>query len=96
MADTDADPANSLAEMGNHRANAIIAGMTAALFQAYTAGREIDLVMQDNHVFWRQFVELGDLGESAAGLIVEGLRLDEQRLDAVRADKALRNLAFEF
>jgi len=82
------------------RADAVVAGRTAADLHPEPAGGQIDLVVEHHHLGRRQLEEGHGVAHRAAALVVEGLRLQGQHLlagDRPLADEAgeLRPLAIE-
>ncbi len=55
-----------------------MSGDAAARLHPYLAGREIELVMEDDHVAEAELVEAHCLAHGAAGLVHEGLRLEQE------------------
>ena len=75
------------------RAEAVVAGRAAAGLDADLAGRQVDLVMDDDDVAGLDLVEAQRLADRPAGLVHEGLRLEEQ--DLLAAERALGDLGLE-
>ena len=66
MADADAEPPEAVADRRRDRAETIVAGRAAAGLHADLAGRQVDLVMDDDDVLGLDLVEARRLADRAA------------------------------
>jgi hypothetical protein len=94
MADADAHSAEIGAEGGIDRAQAVMAGESAADAHLDLERSEVELVMEDGQGVEVELVEAQRLLNRIAAVVHEGLRLDQQ--DAIPADSAFRDEAAEF
>ena len=85
--------AKLLADVRLDRLQALVAGGAAAGLHPELSGRQVELVVDHDHVAGRELVEAHRLRDRAAGLVHVGGGLQEQRLLA--AELALGGLALE-
>ena len=79
MADADAHPPEvGRADLGGDRAQAVVPRHPAAGLDAELAGGEVELVVADHDLRERQLEEADRLGDRVAGVVHEGLRLEQQ------------------
>ena len=80
MTDAEADAGELRADMGGDRAQAVVAGVAAAGLDPDPAGREVELVVQDDHLGGLELVELQRGADGVAGEVHVGAGLQEQHL----------------
>jgi hypothetical protein len=61
-------------------AKPVVPRMSAALFDAHLARREVQFIMEHRHVTGRQLVEAHRLSHGLTGQVHEGLGLQQQHL----------------
>ena len=75
VADTHARSPEVRADLGGNGADAVIAGRPAAVLQPETAGREVNLVIEHDHIAGVSLDEVHRRADRVAGAVVEGLGL---------------------
>ena len=75
MSDTDPNAAVILAKMCVDRADAVVAASAAAGLHPKLAGREIELVVENDHGVFVDLVEARSFTDRASALVHEGGRL---------------------
>ena len=66
MADAEAHAAIIVADMGRDRAQAVVAGIAAAVLDAHLRRRQVDLVVQHDDVLGAELVEMRGLADRLA------------------------------
>jgi hypothetical protein len=94
MADAQPDPEKIRAEMGLDGAQAVMAGMAAALLDFQLTGGEVELVVENYDIIDGNLEELGAFGDGLAGEVHEGLGFQEKGFRA--AQGTLRQQPVEF
>src|SRR5690606_25260891 len=96
-ADAHAAAAEIGPQLADQRAHPVLPGGTAALLHTEPPGREVDLVVEDDHLGGLHLVEARSLGHGPAALVHIGLRLHQQDLHAAarRLDLALADHRLE-
>ena len=97
MADADAAAAEIALDMRLDGTQTVIAGMTAAGFQAEFSGRQIQLVMEDDNPVGRNVVITRGFAHGAATFIVIGAGFQQQDFFGTgrRLDRALAHRTLE-
>lgn len=72
MPDANPDALIVIADMRRHGFQPIMSRMPAAEFDPHLTGLQVDLVMEDDHIGWRDFVEANSLAGGAPGFVHVG------------------------
>src|SRR6056297_3998525 len=85
MADADAQaPELRRTEMTENAAQPVVSAVAAALFKAHGAGRQVQLIVGDQHAFDRHLVEVHGRAQRLTGLVHEGFGRQNDHVDAVQ------------
>src|SRR5262249_15689512 len=71
VANADAHPPVIVADMRGDRTQAVVSGDAAADLDPYLAGRQLDLVVENDDVADRKLIKLRRVGDGAGGLVHE-------------------------
>ena len=93
MADADAHPPVIRPDQRVDRAQTVMAGSAAAALDPQLARPQIDLVVDHDDLLGRDLIEPRRLGDRFAGIVHEGLRL--QQKPPLAADRPFGELASE-